>query len=147
MLRYKKGRFFSGSISFVLPDDSYLVMAEALTYFDNGIEFTCEDESVHVTVSLQNEESSAKFGLDAMLSGSSFVRLSDTCSIFAGELSGYYAFYKDKRYKYCEYRFDIPEKNYINTLIVLACVNKTDSIKKIQASAMIQALLDSLKRE
>lgn len=147
MIRYNKGRLYAGSVSFALPDNCLLVIAEALNYFDNGLEITSEDESFHITISTQWEDMDAKSFLDNMLMESGFCRLSDTCPIMAGELAGYYVLYEDTRNRYCEYRFDIQEKDDMNTLVIYICTSKTDSVEEITTSTMTKELLASLKSE
>ena len=147
MIRYNKGRFYSGSISFALTHIRVLIIAEALNYFDNGPELASEDESLHITVSTQWEEMDAKSFLDDMLTGSEFCRLSDTVPVIAGELAGFYVIYEDKRNRYCEYRFDIKQKQDMNTLVIYICTSKSDSIEKMVTSLMVKELLGSLKSE
>ena len=147
MIRYNKGRFYSGSISFALPDNCFLVIAEALNYFDNGLELASEDESLHITVATQWEDINASFFLDDMLTDSEFRRLSDTAPIIAGDLSGFYVIYEDKRNRYCEYRFDIKQKQNMNTLVINICTDKSVSIERMVNSLMVKELLSSLKGE
>lgn len=147
MIKHNRGRFYSGSVSFALPDNCYLVIAEALNYFDNGLELTCEDESIHITISTQWEDIPAKSFLDDMVAGSGFHRLSDTCPIAAGELSGFCVFYEDTRTCYCEYRFDLKEQDDLNTLVIYICSDKTDSVDRIANFPMVVELLASLKSE
>lgn len=145
MLKYSNGRFHSGSISFALPDNCFLVIAEALNYFDNGLELTSEEDTFHITISTQWEDSDAKTFLDSMIVESGFHRLSDTCPIVAGELPGYYAVYEDVRNRYCEYRFDIIQRDEVNSLSVYVYTDKSFSSEDIREIPMLQELLRSLK--
>lgn len=145
MLLHKQGRFFTGSASFVLPDDCYLVIAEALNYHENGLEITDPEESFNISISAYMEELDAKSFLDDMLSSSSFVRLSETKAVKAGELEGYTVMYCDKRNIYSEYRFDLKDKDDINSLGIFIYANRTKDMVRINQSKMVTDLLNSLK--
>ena len=82
-----------------------------------------------------------------MLTDSEFRRLSDTAPIIAGDLSGFYVIYEDKRNRYCEYRFDIKQKQNMNTLVIYICTDKSVSIERMVNSLMVKELLSSLKGE
>lgn len=146
MLLYKKGRFYSGAVSFALPDNCYLVIAEAMNYYENGLEITTADEEFSVAISTQYDETDTRLYLDDMLTDSGFKRLSETKPIQAGELFGYYAMYQDRRNKYCEFHFPIEEVNALNALVILITTSKYRDIEEISGSKMVKELLNSCKK-
>lgn len=146
MLLHKQGRFYSGSVSFALPDGCYLVIAEALNYHENGLEITAPEGLFNITISTYYEEMDAKSFLDDMLSSSGFIRLSDTKLVNAGDLEGYSVMYRDKRNIYCEYHFDLEEKDDINALVIFIYADKSADIASISSSKMVADLLSSLKK-
>lgn len=146
MLLYKKGRFYSGAVSFALPDNCYLVIADAMNYYENGLEITTADEEFSVAISTQYDETDTRLYLDDMLTDSGFKRLSETKPIQAGELFGYYAMYQDRRNKYCEFHFPIEEVNALNALVILITTSKYRDIEEISGSKMVKELLNSCKK-
>ena len=145
MLLYTQGRFFSGAVSFALPDNCYLVIAEAMNYYENGLEITTADEEFSVAISTQYDETDTRLYLDDMLTDTGFKRLSETKSIQAGDLFGYYAMYQDRRNKYCEYHFPIEEVNALNALVIIIMTSQHGDIEAISGSKMVKELLDSFK--
>lgn len=146
MLLHKQGRFYSGGVSFALPDDCYLVIAEALNYHENGLEITDQQGSFNITISTCFEEMDAKSFLDDMLTSSGFIRLSETRPVKAGELDGYSVMYHDKRNTYCEYHFDLEERDYVNRLVIFIFADKGADILSISNSKMVTEILKSLKK-
>ena len=148
MLLYKQGRFYAGGISFVLPDNSCLVIFEAQNYYENGLEITDPQESMVIDISLDYAELPSKDFLDDILEGDSFKCLSETTPICIGGLSGHRTVYEAKYDRYCEYRFELPEYDEINSLEILIRVEKggTDIFEAINSEMVLQ-LLNSIRKE
>ena len=148
MLLYKQGRFYAGGISFVLPDNSCLVIFEAQNYYENGLEITDPQESMVIDISLDYAELPSKDVLDDILEGDSFKRLSETVPICIGGLRGHRTVYEAKYDRYCEYRFELPEYDEINSLEILIRVEKggTDIFEAINSELVLQ-LFNSIRKE
>jgi len=148
MLLYKQGRFYAGGISFALPDNSCLVIFEAQNYYENGLEITDRQESMVIDISLDYADLPSKDFLDDIMEGDSFKRLSETVPICIGGLSGHRTVYGAKFDRYCEYRFELPEYEEINSLEILIRVEKcgTDILKAINSEMVLQ-LLNSIRKE
>lgn len=148
MLLYKKGRFYAGGISFELPNNCCLVIFEAQNYCENGLEITDPQESMVIDISLDYAELPSKDFLDDILEGDSFKRLSETVPICIGGLSGHRTVYEVKFERYCEYRFELPECDDINSLEILVRVEKggIDIFKAIDSDMVLQ-LLNSIRKE
>lgn len=146
MLLHRQGRFFSGAVSFALPDNCYLVIAEAMNYYENGLEITVDNEEFNVAISTQYDDMDTKLYLDDMLTDSGFERISETKAITAGDLLGYYAMYQDGRNRYCEYHFPFEEVDQLNALVIIISTSKNRDIEAITGSKMVAELLSSLRK-
>jgi len=145
MMYYEKGRFNLGSVSFLLPDRVY-IDPEYEAEIHNGFELLDLDKRYRITIEGEHSSEDSATFLGETLPEASFHKLGSVEPIQYNGVCGHALCYNSGRYSYYEARFDLPEVEEINCLVVLIKWTKGEfDHEAVLRERIIKELLGSLK--
>ena len=149
MLLIKNGRFHISNASFVLPDNTYLVTMDSEGVWENGIEITNREEQFHIIIrGFQDKRRGADFFMFLDEAEPPFRRLSLVTPIRHNGLKGHQTYYESGRHTYCEWLFDLEERDGVNGLHIVVFMKKSQGdIFQITQSHIVQELIASVWSE
>lgn len=145
MMYYEKGRFRLGAVSFALPDQVY-IDPEYEAEIQNGFELLDLEKRFRITIEGEYSEEDSDTFLSETLPEASFHKLGSVESIQYNGARGHALCYYSGGYNYYEARFDLPEVEGINCLVVLVKWPKGElEHEVILRERIVRELLGGLK--
>lgn len=118
MMYYEKGRFRLGAVSFSLPDRVF-IDPEFETEIQNGFEFLDPGQRYRVTIQGEYSEEDSMTFLTETLVESAFHKVGTVHPIQVNGVQGHSLCYFSGAHDFYEARFDLPEVDGINCVVVL----------------------------
>ena len=124
MLKYNKGRFEIGNLSFTIPDNMYLTTSNEVE-LEDGLELFTEDWKVRVTVAGNDIAESALESIESIFDeGASFRKVGEITELHKAGLDGCYVVYENDKEFHIEACLDTPDVEDCHTLTVWAHTEK-----------------------
>lgn len=145
MMYFEKGRFRLGAVSFMLPDQVY-IDPEFETEIQNGFELLDSSQRYRVTIQGEHSEENSMTFLTETLVETSFHKLGPVVPIQVNGVRGHSLCYFSGAHNFYEARFDLPEVDGINCVVVLVkWKNGTFTHDSILKERIVEEVLASLR--
>ncbi len=147
MLFYNNGRFSLGSVSFKLPNE-IMIDTQSDEISGQGFYLTAPDNGFGIEIDCRHSKYDAYGEIAHVFDGQlSYTLNSEIKPIIFGGISGFCAFYEDRKFLYEEYAFDLNgcENGNIFDIYVRICKD-CSAYDNEYKKRVVTELLDSIKQ-